>query len=56
MTLVPVGVGCACPAPHEAQSCYLVRPRSAAVVLDLGSGALNRLRAGDRARGPGRAW
>jgi ribonuclease BN (tRNA processing enzyme) len=43
LTLVPVGVGAAYARPGEAQSCYLVRSGSRAVVLDLGSGALNRL-------------
>lgn len=43
MELVPVGVGGAYGLPHEAQSCYLVRTPERAVVLDLGSGTLNRL-------------
>jgi ribonuclease BN (tRNA processing enzyme) len=41
--LVPVGVGAAYARPGEAQSCYLVRAGDTAVVLDLGSGTLNRL-------------
>ena len=43
MELVPVGVGAAYGLPHEGQSCYLVRTPDRAVVLDLGSGTLNRL-------------
>ena len=43
MELVPVGVGAAYGLPDEAQSCYLVRTPERAVVVDLGSGALNRL-------------
>ena len=43
MELVPVGVGAAYGLPDEAQSCYLVRTPERAVVLDLGSGTLNRL-------------
>ena len=43
MELVPVGVGAAYGLPHEGQSCYLVRTPERAVVLDLGSGTLNRL-------------
>jgi ribonuclease BN (tRNA processing enzyme) len=43
LTLVPVGVGAAYARPGEAQSCYLVRGAGAAVCLDMGAGALNRL-------------
>lgn len=43
LTLVPVGVGTAYAATGEAQSCYLVRAGGRCVVVDLGSGALNRL-------------
>lgn len=43
LTLVPVGVGTAYAAPGEVQSCYLVRAGGRCVVVDLGSGALNRL-------------
>ena len=44
LTLTPIGVGSACPAPGEAQSSYLVRGGDAAVAIDLGSGTLTRLR------------
>ena len=44
LTLIPIGVGCACPAPGEAQSGYLVRAGSTAVMVDMGSGVLTRLR------------
>lgn len=43
LTLVPVGVGTAYAATGEVQSCYLVRAGERCVVVDLGSGALNRL-------------
>lgn len=41
--LVPVGTGTAYARPGEAQSAYLVRCGPRPVLLDLGSGALNRL-------------
>jgi ribonuclease BN (tRNA processing enzyme) len=44
LTLLPIGVGNACPAPGEAQSGYLVRGGGAAVMVDMGSGVLTRLR------------
>ena len=44
LTLVPIGVGSACPAPGEPQSGYLVRAGDASVVVDMGSGVLTRLR------------
>jgi len=44
LTLIPIGVGSACPAPGEAQSSYLVRGGEAAIAVDLGSGTLTRLR------------
>lgn len=43
LSLVPVGIGTAYSAPGEAQSCHLVRGGGRAVVVDMGSGALNRL-------------
>lgn len=43
LRLVPVGIGTAYSAPGEAQSCHLVRAGDRALVVDLGSGALNRL-------------
>ena len=43
LRLVPVGIGTAYAAPGEAQSCHLVRAGDRAVVVDLGSGALNAL-------------
>lgn len=43
LSLVPVGIGTAYSAPGEAQSCHLVRAGGRALVVDLGSGALNRL-------------
>ena len=43
LELVPIGVGSAYSAPGEAQSSYLVRAAGQAVVIDLGSGTLNRL-------------
>ena len=44
LTLIPIGVGCACPAPGEAQSGYLVRAGASSVMVDMGSGVLTRLR------------
>jgi len=44
LTLLPIGVGNACPAPGEAQSGFLVRGGDAAVMVDMGSGVLTRLR------------
>lgn len=43
LVLVPVGVGTAYSAPGEAQSCHLVRAGRRALVVDMGSGTLNRL-------------
>jgi ribonuclease BN (tRNA processing enzyme) len=43
LALTPVGVGAAYGAPGEAQSCHLVRAGGRTVVLDMGSGTLNRL-------------
>lgn len=43
LELVPVGVGSALPAPGGAQSAYLVRAGTRAVVMDLGSGTLSLL-------------
>jgi ribonuclease BN (tRNA processing enzyme) len=43
LRLVPVGIGTAYAAPGEAQSCHLLRAGGRALVVDLGSGALNRL-------------
>jgi ribonuclease BN (tRNA processing enzyme) len=43
LVLVPVGVGTAYSAPGEAQSCHLVRAGGRALVVDMGSGTLNRL-------------
>lgn len=43
LELVPVGVGTAYSAPGEAQSCHLVRAAGRALVVDMGSGTLNRL-------------
>lgn len=43
LTLVPVGTGGAYARRGEAQSCYLVRTPRRQVVLDMGSGAFNRL-------------
>jgi ribonuclease BN (tRNA processing enzyme) len=43
LTLLPVGVGTAYARPGEAQSAYLVRGGARGVLVDLGSGALNRL-------------
>jgi ribonuclease BN (tRNA processing enzyme) len=44
LTFLPIGVGNACPAPGEAQSGYLVRGGGTAVMVDMGSGVLTRLR------------
>ncbi|HTI34796.1 MAG TPA: MBL fold metallo-hydrolase [Miltoncostaea sp.] len=44
LSLLPIGVGNACPAPGAAQSGYLVRGGAAAVMVDMGSGVLTRLR------------
>jgi ribonuclease BN (tRNA processing enzyme) len=44
LTLVPVGVGTAYARPGEVQSSYLVRAGDRAVCMDLGAGALGRLR------------
>ena len=43
LTLVPIGVGTAYARSGEVQSGYLVRAAGAAVAVDLGAGALNRL-------------
>lgn len=43
LRLIPIGVGGAYARPGEVQSAYLVRAGDAAICLDLGAGALNRL-------------
>ena len=43
MEIIPVGIYGAYPAPGCASACYLVRGRSANVVLDMGSGSLSLL-------------
>jgi ribonuclease BN (tRNA processing enzyme) len=44
LTVTPIGVGAAYARVGEAQSCYLVRFGEAALVLDMGAGALAGLR------------